>query len=113
MKKWLMSLPLLLFLAGCGRDAAQLTVVTGIGVDGQPGEYQVGAEVIRLSEGSQGSQSVYLRGTGVTVTDSINNMVSVTGRSLYCNHTQVIVVSRETAEQGDRKSTRLNSSHAT
>lgn len=100
MKKWLMSLPLLLFLAGCGRDAAQLTVVTGIGVDGQPGEYQVGAEVIRLSEGSQGSQSVYLRGTGVTVTDSINNMVSVTGRSLYCNHTQVIVVSRETAEQG-------------
>lgn len=94
---------LLLALCGCGRDAAQLTVVTGIGVDGHPGGYQVGAEVIRLSEGgenSEGSQSVYLRGTGVTITDSINDMVSMTGRTLYCNHAQVLVVSRETAQNG-------------
>ncbi len=104
MKKLLVCILSTLVLCGCGRDAAQLTVVTGIGVDGHAGEYQVGAEVIRLSEGgqggkdSQGSQSVYLRGTGITITDSINNMVSMTGRSLYCNHTQVIIVSRETAE---------------
>ena len=100
MKKWLFCALLCLLLCGCGRDAAQLTVVTGIGVDGNVGEYQVGAEVIRLSEGSQDSQSVYLRGNGITVTDSINNMVSMTGRSLYCNHTQVLIVSRETAENG-------------
>lgn len=103
MKKLIVCSLMALLFCGCGRDAAQLTVVTGIGVDGQAGEYQVGAEVIRLTEGgqdSQGSQSVYLRGTGITITDSINNMVSMTGRSLYCNHTQVIIVSRETAENG-------------
>ena len=100
MKKLFSCMTMMLFLCGCGRDASQLTVVTGIGVDGRPGEYQVGAEVIRLSEDDKGSKSVYLLGTGVTITDSINNMVSMTGRSLYCNHTQVIVVGRETAENG-------------
>jgi len=106
MKKMIVCSLMTLLFFGCGRDAAQLTVVTGIGVDGQAGEYQVGAEVIRLTDGgqsgqdSQGGQSVYLRGTGITITDSINNMVSMTGRSLYCNHTQVIIVSRETAENG-------------
>jgi len=103
MRKLWICLLLLLSLCGCGRDAAQLTVVTGIGVDGHPGGYQVGAEVIRLSsngENTEGSQSVYLRGTGVTITDSINNMVSMTGRRLYCNHAQVLVVSRESAQNG-------------
>ncbi|MBR5536336.1 MAG: hypothetical protein IKU58_00360 [Clostridia bacterium] len=101
MIKRMACLLLILLLCGCGRDAAQLTVVTGIGVDGHPGGYQVGAEVIRLSEGDgEGNQSVYLRGTGVTITDSINNMVSMTGRTLYCNHAQVLVVSRETAQNG-------------
>ena len=103
MKKLLLFSLIPLLLCSCGRDASQLTVVTGIGVDGQPGSYQVGAEVIRLSESdqnSEGSQSVYLRGTGLTITDSINNMVSMTGRSLYCNHAQVLVISRETAQKG-------------
>lgn len=90
----------LLFLSGCGRDAAQLTVVTGIGVDGLPGEYQVGAEVIRLTDQSQGSQNAYLSGDGLTITDSIDRLVSMTGRSLYCNHAQVLLVGRETAENG-------------
>lgn len=90
----------LLSFTGCGRDAAQLTVVTGIGVDGFPGEYQVAAEVIRLTDASQGGQSTYLNGDGLTVTGSINRMVSKTGRTLYCNHAQVLIVSRDTAEEG-------------
>lgn len=98
----LLILCLLLFSA-CGRDAAQLTVVTGIGVDGLPGEYQVAAEVIRLTGDNQSGQSTYLNGDGMTVTGSINRMVSKTGRTLYCNHTQVLMVSRETAEQGLRE----------
>ena len=97
-------LPLLILyltaLSGCGRDAAQLTVVTGMGVDGLPGEYQVAAEVIRLTGDSQSGQSTYLNGDGLTVTGSINRMVSKTGRTLYCNHAQVLLVSRDTAEQG-------------
>ena len=90
----------LLVFSGCGRDAAQLTVVTGIGVDGLPGEYQVAAEVIRLTGDSQSGQSTYLNGDGLTVTGSVNRMVSKTGRTLYCNHAQVLMVSRDTAEQG-------------
>lgn len=94
----LLILCLLMFTA-CGRDAAQLTVVTGIGVDGLPGEYQVAAEVIRLTGDQQSGQSTYLNGDGLTVTGSINRMVSKTGRTLYCNHTQILMVSRDTAEQ--------------
>jgi len=97
--RWLLPF-LLLFLTGCGRDAAQLTVVTGICVDGLPGEYQVGAEVIRLTDASQGSQSAYLSSDGLTLTDSINGMVSMTGRTLYSNHAQVLLIGRETANNG-------------
>jgi len=101
MKRYLPLLMLcFLMFSGCGRDAAQLTVVTGIGVDGIPGEYQVAAEVIRLTDSSQSGQSAYLNGDGLTVTGSINRMVSKTGRTLYCNHAQVIMVNRETAENG-------------
>ena len=63
MKKLLLYALMPLLLCGCGRDAAQLTVVTGIGVDGQPGSYQVGAEVIRLSEGAKESEG----STGLSV----------------------------------------------
>lgn len=98
MKKLMMICLLLLFLTGCGRDASQLTVVTGIGVDGTPGDYQVGTEVIRLTGKEQDSQSVLLQADGHTISDGIDSLVSTTGRSLYCNHAQVLVIGRKTAE---------------
>ena len=91
---------LCLLMCGCGRDASQLTVVTGIGVDGLPGAYRISTEVIRLSENDENNQSVSLGADGRTITDGINSLVSKTGRSLYCNHTQVLVIGRETAEAG-------------
>ncbi len=90
---------LLAFLCGCGRDASQLTVVTGIGVDGAPGCYQVETEVIRLSGQEQEGESILLQTDGRTVTDGIDGMAAMTGRSLYCNHAQVLIVGRETARQ--------------
>lgn len=98
MKKLMFSAFLLVFLVGCGRDASQLTVVTGIGVDGTPGDYQVGTEVIRLTGNDQSSQSVMLHADGHTISDGIDSLVSTTGRSLYCNHAQVLVIGRKTAE---------------
>lgn len=86
-------------LCGCGRDASQLTVVTGIGIDGEPGRYQVETEVIRLSGPEQEGQSILLQSGGRTVTDGINGIAAMTGRSLYCNHAQVLVLGRETAGQ--------------
>lgn len=99
MKKQFIICAFLLFLTGCGRDASQLTVVTGIGVDGHPGGYQVGTEVIRLTGNDQSSQSILLQADGHTVSDGIDSLVAMTGRSLYCNHAQVLVIGRQTAEQ--------------
>ena len=96
------SLVLLLFCSACGSDAAQLTVVTGIGVDGLPGEYEVGAEVIRLTDQKDGGQSTYLSGSGLTLTDGIDRMVSMTGRSLRSNHAQVLLIHQKTARKGLR-----------
>ncbi len=98
MKKLLFLSVFLLFFAGCGRDASQLTVVTGISVDGFPGEYQVGTEVIRLTGNDQNSQSVLLQADGHTISDGIDSLVSMTGRSLYSNHAQVLIIGRHTAE---------------
>lgn len=98
MKKMLLLIVCFFLLSGCGRDASQLTVVTGIGVDGMPGDYQVGTEVIRLAGNDQDSQSVLLQADGHTISDGIDSLVSTTGRSLYCNHAQMLVIGRETAE---------------
>lgn len=98
MKKIPFLIGLFFLLSGCGRDASQLTVVTGIGVDGTPGDYQVGTEVIRLTGNDQSSQSVLLQADGHTISDGIDSLVSTTGRSLYSNHAQMLVIGRETAE---------------
>lgn len=98
MKRLLCTLILAFLFAGCGRDASQLTVVTGIGVDGTPGDYQVGTEVIRLTGNDQSSQSVLLQADGHTISDGIDSLVSTTGRSLYSNHAQVLIIGRKTAE---------------
>ena len=98
MKKLVLSGVLLILLTGCGRDASQLTVVTGIGVDGTPGDYQIGTEVIRLTGNDQSSQSVLLQADGHTISDGIDSLVSTTGRSLYSNHAQVLVIGRKTAQ---------------
>lgn len=90
---------LLALLCGCGRDASQLTVVTGIGVDGVSGRYRVETEVIRLGGQEQEGESILLQTDGRSVTDGIDGMAAMTGRSLYCNHAQVLVLGRETARQ--------------
>lgn len=95
-------LMVLLLGSACGRDASQLTVVTGIGLDGQPGVYEVGMEVIRLTDQKGEGQSTYLTGSGISLTDGINRMVSMTGRSLHSNHAQVLLISRNTARSGLR-----------
>ncbi len=100
MKRILLLLIILLFLPGCGRDASELTVVTGIGVDGQAGEYRIGTEVIKLSGGQEESQSLILSAAGQTITDGVDSLAAMTGRSLYCNHAQILIVGRETAENG-------------
>ena len=87
-------------LSGCSRDASELTVVTGIGMDGHPGNYQVAAEVLQLNDAEQSNKSILLQMDGETLTEGIDRMVTLTGRALYCNHTQVLVVGRETAEAG-------------
>ena len=86
-----------ILLTGCSRDASELTVVTGIGVDGFPGDYQIDAEVLQLSDSEKSNKSVLLQMDGSTLSDGIDRMVTLTGRTLYCNHTQI---SRKTAEAG-------------
>ncbi len=100
MKKTISALLVLCFLTGCGHDASDLTVVTGISVDGVEHNYKIGADVIRLTGSEQEQKTVLLHSEGVTVTDAIGRLVAITGRSLYCNHAQILLIGRETAEHG-------------
>ena len=91
-------LALLLLLSGCqsGMEASSLTVVTGIGLDGLPGECRVSVEAIQLTQTQEGGQRVLLHADGVTLSDSILNTVAITGRRLHSNHAEVLVISRMT-----------------
>lgn len=100
MKKLICYCILLFLLSGCGKDASSMTVVTGIGLDGTPGYFRATAEAIQLSDSQEEkSESVLIRSDGVTLTDSLQNTVALTGRPLHCNHVQVIILGRETAEK--------------
>ena len=92
----------LLLLSGCqsGTESSSLTVVTGIGLDGLPGECRVSVEAIQLTQTQEGGQRVLLHADGVDLSDSILNTGAITGRRLHSNHAEVLVISRETAEAG-------------
>ena len=91
---------LCLALSACGKDAGSMTVVTGLGIDGSPEDYQITAEAIQLSHDEEGKENVFLHAAGKSLSDGLDNTVSMTGRPLHCNHTQVVTVGRDLAEQG-------------
>lgn len=99
---FLLSLLLVLLLGGCASapEASSLTVVTGIGLDGVPGNCRVSAEAIQLTQTQVGGQRVLLHADGVTLTDGIRNTVAITGRQLQSHHAEVLILGRDTAEAG-------------
>lgn len=96
----------LLLLPACGNDAASMTVVTGIGLDGLPGSRHIVAEAVQLGQEQETNHSILLYSSGASLGDSIDRTVAMTGRPLHCNHTQVLVLGRETAEAGLEEITR-------
>lgn len=90
----------LCLLSSCGKDAASMTVVVGLGIDSSPEGCTVTAEAIQLSHDDAGSESVLIRGEGRSLSEGLDDTVSMTGRPMHCNHAQVLTVSRAYAEQG-------------
>lgn len=93
-------------LSGCRNDASSMTVVTGIGLDGIAGSRHIVAEAVQLGQEQENNHSILLYSSGTSLGDSIRRTVAMTGRPLHCNHTQVLVLGRETAEAGLEEITR-------
>lgn len=104
-------------LSGCWnrRELDTLAIVMGIGLDKaeEPGKIKVTAQIVKPSEmksqkkdaGGGGSSEAFwnLENTGDTVFGTLRDMTNKSSRKLFFPHNQVLIFSRNIAEEGVRK----------
>ena len=89
--------------SGCWnyREVDKLAIVSGLAFDRKDGKYLVTAEIVNISGGKDSKTSTELVTTeGITVFDAGRETIKLTGKRLYYSHAEIIIVSREIAEEG-------------
>lgn len=89
--------------SGCWnyREVEKLAVVSGFGVDKKEDKYQVTIEIIDVGVGKDTKNSTQIITTeGITLFDSVRKVIKSTGKRLYFSHAEIIVLSKEVAEEG-------------
>jgi len=101
----LLALPITL-LSGCWnyRDIEQYSIVAGMAIDKneQGDKYLLTAEVIDFEMTGKETKgtSKFVESEGNTLLDAIRSMINITGKRLYWAHADVVVISRDLAEEG-------------
>jgi spore germination protein KC len=97
----------LCFLSGCWnyKEVDELAIVGGAAIDKtEDGRYEMTVETIE-GGGSRDTmmKSKVLTGLGKTLFDAARNLITISGKRLYWSHTQIIILSQETAREGVMK----------
>ena len=110
MKKWLafaLLVAVCCTLTGCWnyREIDSLSIVAGVAIERDPesgGGYILYIEIIEPSGNSkeQSTKSKVVESRGKTIFDAARNAIDTSGKRLFWNHAQIIIVSEEIAKQG-------------
>ncbi|ALC85625.1 spore gernimation protein GerC [Bacillus sp. FJAT-22090] len=109
MNKCLIVLSLLsLMLTGCWdkRELNELALVMGLGIDKIDDEYLASIQVVLPGEvspikGGTGRSPVTLFiAKGKTINEAIRNVTSISPRTLYIGHLQMVIIGEELAQEG-------------
>ena len=93
-------------LAGCWNyvEVDKLALVTGIAIDKGPSENTINLTAETVDLGSGGKDAVIsadiAETTGETISDAIGNAMSISGKRLYMEHCQIVIISKELAQEG-------------
>jgi spore germination protein KC len=92
------------FMVGCWdyRDVEKLGIVAGFAIDKVEDEYQFSAEIIDIKGGGKSTEisSLVVSATGKTIFEADRKIIGIVGRKLYFNHAEVVIISKEIAEEG-------------
>ena len=109
MKKWLaFSLFIIigLILSGCWnyREINSLSIVAGVAIERDPtnGDYILYIEIVEPNRDSHGqtTESKIVETRGKTIFDATRNVISTSGKRMFWNHAQIIIVSEDVAREG-------------
>lgn len=115
--KILICIFMILSTTGCWnrRELDTLGIVMGIGIDKtkEPGKVQLTAQIVKPGEikapkkegGGSGSDKAYwnIKSTGDTVFSAVRGFTHESSRKLFFPHNQVMIFSRDIAEEGVQK----------
>ncbi|WP_025844486.1 Ger(x)C family spore germination protein [Paenibacillus ehimensis] len=95
-------------LTGCWsrRELNDISIVVGISIDKQDGEYLLSAQVVipeavASKQGTGGGVSTsILQSTAPTMVEAIRKMVKTSPRYFYLSHLRVLVISEQVAREG-------------
>lgn len=104
MKQRSISLILALLLLLCGgcqdqQESDTLTVVAGVAVDGEQGNYRLTTETVVAGGQQEGGLSQLVDSRGTTLAGGLINAMNLTAKTLYFTHAQVLVVSAQVARE--------------
>ncbi|MCP1308319.1 Ger(x)C family spore germination protein [Paenibacillus tyrfis] len=95
-------------LTGCWsrRELNDISIVVGMGIDKQDGEYSLSAQVVipeavSSKQGAGGGiPTSILQSTAPTMVEAIRKMLKTSPRYFYLSHLRVLVISEEVAREG-------------
>lgn len=90
-------------LSGCWnyREIEELAIVSGLAFDKKEDNYLVTAEIIDIKGGKDSKTSTKLISSeGTTIFDAVRKSIKKAGKKLYFSHTEVIIISKELAQEG-------------
>lgn len=99
----ILTLSISLTLSGCWnyRELDSLEIVAGYALDkDENGDYMLTVEFAMPTPKGTSNTPYILTSKGKTIFDAIRNIILEKGRRAYWNHTKVIIVSKEIAEEG-------------
>lgn len=92
-----------LLLSGCWnyREVEKLAVVSGMAFDKAGDNYLVTSEIVDVKGGKDTKiNTMLITSEGCSIFDALRKAIKKAGKRLYFSHSEIVVISREVAEEG-------------
>lgn len=92
-----------ILFSGCWnyREVEQLAIVSGMAFDKNGDNYSITSEIVEVSGGRESkTKTSLITSEGVTIFDALRKAIKKAGKRLYFSHAEIIILSREVAEEG-------------
>ncbi|SHI13288.1 spore germination protein KC [Sporobacter termitidis DSM 10068] len=105
-KIWILLLCYLLIssvLSGCWnyREVESFAIISGFAVDKKDENYLLTFEIVNVESGKDTVISTkHVTSEGTTVFDAVRKTIKMVGKRLYFSHAEVVILSKEVAEEG-------------